>query len=64
VRHVAGFAFDFVFAEPVEGSVVKEHPAAVGVDVNSVVVVPELAGEKACIRGCRHEDLSCGLMRQ
>ena len=44
LSEVAGFAFDFVFAEPVLGLGVVEDAAAVGVDVGAVVVGPEFAG--------------------
>jgi hypothetical protein len=46
VRGVAGFAFDFVFAEPVINTIVEKHATAVGVDVNAIVVRPKLAGKK------------------
>lgn len=41
---VAGIAFDFVFSVPVVGAAVIQDASSVGVDVDSVVVCPNLAG--------------------
>jgi hypothetical protein len=46
VRRVASFARDFMFAEPVINSIVKQDATAVRVDVNAVVVRPKCAGVK------------------
>jgi len=43
LRVVAGIAADLVFAEPIIDAVVEQDTAAVGVDVDALVVLPNLA---------------------
>jgi hypothetical protein len=46
VRHVTLFAGELVFAKPVVNSIMEEQPAAMRIDVNAIVIRPQLAGLK------------------
>jgi hypothetical protein len=43
---VAGVAFDHVLSEPIERAAMNEHPAAMAVDSDAVVVRPEFSRPK------------------
>ncbi len=43
---VSRLALNLVLSEPVIGALVKQDAAAVGIDVDCVVVVPELSGNE------------------
>jgi len=44
MRRVASHTFDLMFTEPIIDAVVVQDSAAMGVDVDAVVVQPERAG--------------------
>jgi hypothetical protein len=49
LSRVARFAFDFMLAEPVINTVMKQHPAAMGVDVRTVIVQPKMGGFETAV---------------
>ena len=61
VGEITGTALDLVFAEPVVGSFVEKNAATVGVDVDTVVVGPDFAGDE-CFESFRSVagSQSCG----
>src|ERR1035437_2287323 len=56
VRRVAHFASEMVFAEPEINSIVKQNAAAVGVDMDTIVVRPQFAGAKRFFRFSPHDN--------